>query len=292
MRPIHALIAVAGLAGSAAMAATPPTAAVADAQLRSINHRFVDAFVRPDAAFMSALVDADFVRTTGSGEWQGRDAFVASFREPAGMAGASYDDVRVRVYGDVALVHAVFEALAADGRTRKVRYTDVYRWDGEAWRLVSGQNTTLKDGVPVAIQPGTVPAHAPWQGKDPTGDDMDVLHALNDSYVDAFRRADVGWYDAHLAPDYVVVSSDGSLRDRAAALANFAEPVFEQAIRSFPVDKVKIRRFGDVAVIHAENAFEMKDGRKGVNRYTDIWRKRDGRWQCIAAHITTHKPLA
>lgn len=36
----------------------------------------------------------------------------------------------------------------------------------------------------------------------------------------------------------------------------------------------------------------MKDGRVGVNRYTDIWRKRDGKWQCIAAHITVHKPLA
>ena len=50
------------------------------------------------------------------------------------------------------------------------------------------------------------------------------------------------------------------------------------------------RRFGDIALIHAENAYERKDRRRGVNRYTDIWRKQaDGRWLCIAAHITTHK---
>jgi ketosteroid isomerase-like protein len=61
-------------------------------------------------------------------------------------------------------------------------------------------------------------------------------------------------------------------------------------MQSFPVDKVRIRRFGDVALIHAENAYQMKDGRSGVSRYTDIWQKQaNGRWLCIAAHITPHK---
>ena len=49
-------------------------------------------------------------------------------------------------------------------------------------------------------------------------------------------------------------------------------------MKSFPVDNVNIRRFDDVALIHAENAYELKDGRKGVSRYTDIWHKQNGRW--------------
>lgn len=114
---------------------------------------------------------------------------------------------------------------------------------------------------------------------------------ISESYVDAFRRADVAWYDAHLATDYVVISSDGSIKDRSAALADFAKPVFATQIARFPVDKVRIRRFDNVALIHAENAFEMKDGREGINRYTDIWVKSDGQWRCVAAHITTHKAL-
>ncbi len=61
---------------------------------------------------------------------------------------------------------------------------------------------------------------------------------------------------------------------------------------SFPVDKVSIRRFADVALIHAENAYELKDGRRGISRYTDIWVKRDGRWLCVAAHITVHRAPA
>jgi ketosteroid isomerase-like protein len=60
-------------------------------------------------------------------------------------------------------------------------------------------------------------------------------------------------------------------------------------MKSFPVTNVAIRRFGDVALIHAENPYERTDGRKGANRYTDIWHKRDGRWLCVAAHVTRHK---
>jgi hypothetical protein len=60
-------------------------------------------------------------------------------------------------------------------------------------------------------------------------------------------------------------------------------------MKSFPTVQVAIRRFGAVALIHAENPYERTDGLKGVNRYTDIWHKRDGRWICIAAHVTRHK---
>lgn len=159
------------------------------------------------------------------------------------------------------------------------------------WQLVNVQLTALRDGIAHSLQQGQAPAHAPWRGTNPAGDDLAVLRNLNASHVRAFREADAAWYDAHLAPDYVVVSSDGSMQDRARALADFAEPYFATYMRSFPVNEVRIRRFGNVALIHAENAYERKDGRRGVDRHTDIWQKQaDGRWLCLAAHITTHKP--
>ena len=113
---------------------------------------------------------------------------------------------------------------------------------------------------------------------------------LNEQYVAAFRHADVAWYGAHLAPDYVVVYGDGSLHDRDAALADFAQPYFATHLKSFPVGLPHIRRHGDLAVVRAENDYRRKDGRRGINRYTDLWLERNGRWQCIAAHITVHKP--
>jgi ketosteroid isomerase-like protein len=146
--------------------------------------------------------------------------------------------------------------------------------------------------VAVQARKGSTLEPATWTGRDPRGDDRSVLAALNESYVAAFRDADVAWYDAHLAADYVMVAGDGSLLDRPATLARFAQSTFTTAMRSFPVGHVKVRRFHDVALIHAENDYELKDGRRGVSRYTDIWLKRDGRWLCIAAHITVHKAPA
>lgn len=286
---IAPLFVFATLVGDASHAAPPPPQDVAEAQLRAINHRFVDAFLVENADFMEALTDRDFLLIGRDGSWVDRATFLEEFRQPSSLVGASYDDVDVRLFGSVAVVHAVFKAVHKDDKVEQVRYTDVYVWNGAAWRLVSGQNTLLRNGVDAKQDVGVAPTHALWQGQDPTGDDHAVLTALNEQYVKAFREADVAWYGAHLAPDYVVVFGDGSLHDRGAALADFAIPYFENNIRSFPVDKVNIRRFGDVALIHAENDYELKDGRKGINRYTDIWLKQDGKWLCVAAHITVHK---
>ncbi len=277
-----------------AAGATPaPAAAVAELQLRALNHQVINALAHPDREFMERVTANDFLLTDSSGAWLGRGRHLARLHSPWLGGGVSYDDVRVRTYGPIALVHGMFESRAGSGAARRVRYTDVYQWSGAQWQLINSQNTPLRDGVARPLQKGRAPAHAPWAGKEPAGDDLDVLHALNENYVRAYREADVAWYDAHLAPDYVVVNSDGSYHDRARALAAFAEPSFAVYMRSFPVDKVRVRRFGDIALIHAENAYQRKDGRRGVNRYTDIWhRQPDGRWLCIAAHITTHKPAA
>lgn len=289
---IPPLFVILGLAGGTTDAAPVPTLEVAEAQLRAINHRFVNSIVDANGALMEALTGTDFLLTEHDGSWLGRAEFLAKMRRQSALGNASYEDMRVRLFGPVAVVHAVFQAANSQANAAKLRYTDVYVWSGAAWQLVSAQNTFIKHGASVQQQAATVPRHARWQGSDPGGDDLAVLHILNENYVKAFREADVAWYDAHLATDYVVVSGDGSLHDRAGALADFAKPSFATYIKTFPVDKVNIRRFDDVALIHAENAYELKDGRKGVSRYTDIWHKQQGQWRCVAAHITVHTPPA
>ena len=287
--PLAPRFVMASLALGNAQAAPVPPPALAEAQLRAINHRFVDALLAPNPAFMAALTADDFLLTAGDGSWRSRAEFLAPFAGPTALQGAAYDGVQVRLFGPVALLHAVFQGLPGDGPPIEVRYTDVYRWNGSAWRLISGQNTPIKPGTGWQLHSAPMPVGAPWAGQDPTGDDLAVLRTLNEQYVQAFREADVAWYDAHLSSDYLVINGDGSIGDKAAALANFAKPTFATSMASFPVGKVNIRRFDDVALIHAENDYALKDGRTGISRYTDIWHKRDGRWVCVAAHITVHR---
>jgi ketosteroid isomerase-like protein len=280
--PMFALLA----ASAAESASVPaPATALAEVQLRTINHRFVSGFMRAEGDFMEALTHSDFLLTDTGGQWLGRAEHLKSMREPSSLDGVSYRDVEVRLFGPTALIHGVFEATAPGGKVLRVRYLDVYSWDGAAWRLVNGQNTAIKDGVATALQRSPATTYGSWSGQDPQGEDLEVLRKLNESYVQAFRDANAAWYDQHLAPDYVVIYPDGSYNDRNVALANFAKPMFATHMKSFSLDKVRIRRFGDVALIHAENVADLKNGRQFTSRYTDIWHKQNGRWLCIAAHI-------
>lgn len=287
-----ALFVLAGLVHGSAAAAPAPPLEVARAQLRAVNHRFIDPTVDPDGELIEALLDADFVHTRHDGAWLDRSAFVAQLRTQRGSPGAHGEDAVVRLFGPVAVVHGWHADAFGSNRPTRLRYTDVYRWSGSAWRLVSVQDTPLPEGVAVEQEHAAPPAHGRWQAEDPIGDAATVLRALNEHYVRAFRDADVAWYAAHLSEDCVVINGDGSIGDRAAALRRFALPTFATSMKAFPVDQVRIRRFGELALIHAQNAYELKDGRRGVSRYTDIWHRQGGRWRCVAAHITARQAPA
>jgi hypothetical protein len=202
-------------AGVAETASVPaPATVLAQAQLRVINHRFVSGFMRADGDFMEALTDSDFLLTDASGQWLGRADHLKSMREPSGLDGVSYRGVEVRLFGPTALVHGVFEATAPGSKVIRVRYLDVYSWDGAAWRLVNAQNTRIHDGASIELQRDPAKTYGSWSGRAPEGEDLAVLTRLNESYVQAFRDSNTAWYDKHLARDYVVIYPDGSYHDR------------------------------------------------------------------------------
>ena len=113
--------------------------------------------------------------------------------------------------------------------------------------------------------------------------DVEILDKLNKAYVDSVQKSDVRWFDEHLSADFLNSNPDGSIVERAGFLAQIAKPV---ALRGLEPREVKIRLFGDFAIIHAKTVYRKPDGQAGAGRYTDIWQRRDGRWQCVAAHVT------
>jgi ketosteroid isomerase-like protein len=113
--------------------------------------------------------------------------------------------------------------------------------------------------------------------------DVEILDKLNKGYVDSVQKSDVRWFDEHLAEDFLNSNPDGSIVDRAGFLAQIAKPV---AIKGLRPSDVRIRILGEIAIIHARTTYTRPDGQPGAGRYTDIWQRRDGRWQCVAAHVT------
>lgn len=114
-------------------------------------------------------------------------------------------------------------------------------------------------------------------------DDLATLEKLNHEYVTSVQDKDVAWFEAHLSADFMNTASDGSLADRAAFLAQIAKGT---GVSRIAEENVLIRILGDTAVIHAATAFTTDAGASGHGRYTDIWQKQNGRWVCVAAHVS------
>lgn len=109
------------------------------------------------------------------------------------------------------------------------------------------------------------------------------LSELNRNFVRAVDEADVGWFDANLAVDFCNTNADGSFVDRKAFLAQIGRG---SSVKNLREHDVVIRILGDFAIIHARTSYQKADGTVGGGRYTDDWQWREGRWQCVSAHVT------
>ena len=113
--------------------------------------------------------------------------------------------------------------------------------------------------------------------------DLEQILHLNHEYVRSVQEGDVGWFAEHLAEDFLASNPDGSLVDKDQFLAQTARRV---TISGLIEDDVRVRVFGDVALVHARTTYHTPDGAERHGRYTDVWASRNGRWQAIAAHVT------
>ncbi len=113
--------------------------------------------------------------------------------------------------------------------------------------------------------------------------DFDILRRLNQNYIRSVQESDAGYFEEALAEDFLNTRPDGSLATRAEFLAQIARPA---GISNLEAHDVRIRLLGDTAIIHARTTYTKPDGQPGAGRYTDVWAKKEGRWLCVAAHVT------
>jgi len=114
-------------------------------------------------------------------------------------------------------------------------------------------------------------------------DDVATLSELNDAYLESVKMGDVERFREILADDFLCSAADGSVLDKTQFLELTAGP---RTLRYLGGTDIRIRLFGDVAIIHAATTYTTMEGREGRGRYTDVWAKRDGVWRAVAAHVT------
>lgn len=121
----------------------------------------------------------------------------------------------------------------------------------------------------------------------PTENVEQALIKLEREWAEALVKADTATLDRLMADDWSMTTWDGQIRTKAQSIEEVKSGVvkFEAA----NVDNLKVRTFGDVAVVTLGQTEQGKNKGKdssGRFRYTDVWVKRNGRWQAVATHGT------
>ena len=114
------------------------------------------------------------------------------------------------------------------------------------------------------------------------------------AWMDAAARRDVKALDGVLAPDFSMVTNRGSLIDKAQWMDNMLHRVGSDFTPPEFLD-VSVLVAGDAALMTSHTmlraTFDGKDW-SGEVALTDVWVRRDGRWQIVRRHASYLVPGA
>jgi ketosteroid isomerase-like protein len=109
-----------------------------------------------------------------------------------------------------------------------------------------------------------------------------VLIKLENDWNNAMVKRDVAALSRIVADDWTDIEPEG-ISNKAQTLASLKSG--EQVWTSAVADEMKVRVYGDAAVVLGRNTVKAQYKGKDVSgqyRFTDTWIKKDGRWQCVA----------
>jgi uncharacterized protein (TIGR02246 family) len=118
------------------------------------------------------------------------------------------------------------------------------------------------------------------------------VERLERAWSAAFLQHDIATIDGILADDYVGIDGRGVVTSKSDEIAEAKAPAPNTPLDSYRVlseglSDVRVRLFGDAAVLTAINTARISDhGKETSVRYrrTTVYTKRSGRWQCVSFH--------
>jgi uncharacterized protein (TIGR02246 family) len=121
----------------------------------------------------------------------------------------------------------------------------------------------------------------------PPADPIAQFREIARNLAAAYLRGDRAFVDALLTDDWTSTDYQGRVWTKAGVLAMFDGPRPPMTKAEIDVDNVRL--LGDVAVVTGRSLSAGRvEGRDItiVQRYTDVYVKRDGRWRVVASQGT------
>jgi len=109
--------------------------------LVALNRDYIRSVQTADVHRFDEILADDFLCSNPDGSLVDRQAFLKQTAIPVRITGLEAHDVKVRILGDVAIIHARTSYTLPDGRVASGRYTDVWARRNHRWLAVSAHVT-------------------------------------------------------------------------------------------------------------------------------------------------------
>jgi ketosteroid isomerase-like protein len=109
--------------------------------LAELNDTYIRSVQAGDVKRFSEILADDFLCSQPDGSLLDRARFLEHTGRPVTIAGLQAHDVKIRIMGDVAIIHARTTFTTADGRQAGGRYTDVWARRNGRWLAVAAHVT-------------------------------------------------------------------------------------------------------------------------------------------------------
>ncbi|QPF84399.1 nuclear transport factor 2 family protein [Bradyrhizobium genosp. L] len=106
-------------------------------ELTKLNKDYVDSVQNCDVKRFDEILAQDFYATNPDKSLVDRAGFLKQTAIPVKIKGLTAEDVKIRILGDFAIIHARTSYLDAEGKQAYGRYTDCWAKQNGTWLAVS-----------------------------------------------------------------------------------------------------------------------------------------------------------
>jgi ketosteroid isomerase-like protein len=114
-----------------------------------------------------------------------------------------------------------------------------------------------------------------------------TVKALELKLLDCYKHHEVQVFASVLDDDFVITFEDGSTYSKTGYLAYSSSS--GTRVETAEIHEMRVRMHGDTAVVtgvYHEKGLDSQKAYDYHDRFTDVWMKKAGKWQLIAAHYS------
>ena len=106
-------------------------------KLEQLNRDYIRSVQMSDVRCFEKILAEDFMNSNPDGSLVDRAEFLVQIARPAMISDFKAHDVRIRILGDVAIIHGRTTYIKSDGDAGEGRYTDIWARRQGRWLCVA-----------------------------------------------------------------------------------------------------------------------------------------------------------